>query len=377
MKKNILLAGILALSLASCKKEGCMDENASNFNHDAKKDNGSCAYNAPSTYLFTDANGNSTVSYGGQVERLDQLGELVTYAKSANSTLVTASALNDMFMNAGGNGNGNFSFSSTKNLKSKCYVLDTTTFANYFSELALASASNGNTATNGSAGTLTSGTSTYLFSANGIEYTQLIEKGLMGAVFYYQMNSVYFSDSKMNVDNTVAVDPGAGEYFTEMAHHFDEAFGYFGTPIDFPTNTTGIRYWGKYCNSQNAVYGFNATLMNAFLNGRYAITKSDYTGRDAQIVIIRENMEKLSASRAVTYIDEALSYFGTDQAKFLHVISETYGFINALKYSPVETRKMTPTQVDNLLADFGTNFWNLTTTDLNLIKSTLVSTYNL
>src|SRR5690606_16979703 len=69
MKKNILFAGILVISLASCKKEGCMDENASNFNQDAKKDNGSCTYNAPSTYLFTDANGNSTVSYSGQLER--------------------------------------------------------------------------------------------------------------------------------------------------------------------------------------------------------------------------------------------------------------------------------------------------------------------
>jgi hypothetical protein len=33
-----------ALSLTSCKKEGCTDENAINYNEDAKKDDGSCEY---------------------------------------------------------------------------------------------------------------------------------------------------------------------------------------------------------------------------------------------------------------------------------------------------------------------------------------------
>ena len=40
------LLPIVALLLFSCKKEGCMDTNAYNFNHDAEKDNGTCLYNA-------------------------------------------------------------------------------------------------------------------------------------------------------------------------------------------------------------------------------------------------------------------------------------------------------------------------------------------
>lgn len=42
--KNILLVAVAGLFLFSCKKDGCMDNNAYNFNHDAQKDNGSCLY---------------------------------------------------------------------------------------------------------------------------------------------------------------------------------------------------------------------------------------------------------------------------------------------------------------------------------------------
>lgn len=46
MKKTLkyaLVASIIVLS-ASCKKEGCTDEAATNYNEDAKKDDGSCTY---------------------------------------------------------------------------------------------------------------------------------------------------------------------------------------------------------------------------------------------------------------------------------------------------------------------------------------------
>lgn len=378
MKNTIIYSlAILALTTVSCKKEGCTDQTASNYNYDAKKDNGSCEYNAPTTYNFKDVNGNSTVSYSGQTERLNQLEEMTTYAKSGNASAISASVLNDMYANTGGNGGGNFSFTSSKQLKSKTFAPDTTMFFAFFDSIEVASLDYAATAADGQAGTLSSGQSTYLFSANGIEYAQLIEKGLMGAVLYYQMTSVYLDDDKMNVDNTTAVDPGAGKYYTVMEHHFDEAFGYFGVETDFPSNTNNIRFWGKYCNSRDAELGSNATIMNAFLSGRYAITQNDLTARDAQRLILQENIETLTAAQAVYYLDQGVSYFGNDQAKFLHVVSEAWAFINAIKYSPVATRRMNTTEVDALITQFGTNFWNLTTTDLNTIKATLVSTYNL
>ncbi len=45
-KTNALLTLTLMIGVgfSSCKKKGCMDENAANYNEDAKKDDGSCVY---------------------------------------------------------------------------------------------------------------------------------------------------------------------------------------------------------------------------------------------------------------------------------------------------------------------------------------------
>jgi hypothetical protein len=44
--------------------------------------------------------------------------------------------------------------------------------------------------------------------ANGREFTQLIEKGIMGSVFYNQIYNTYFSEARTgdDVENTVLRD---------------------------------------------------------------------------------------------------------------------------------------------------------------------------
>lgn len=258
----------------------------------------------------------------------------------------------------------------------KCLAADTSLFIDYMDSLAIASQDYASAASDGQAGTLTSGTSTYLFAANGIEYTQLIEKGLMGAVFMYQATQIYFGSGKMNVDNTTAVDAGAGEYYTEMEHHWDEAFGYFGVPVDFPTNTTGIRFWGKYCNSRDGDLGCNAVMMNGFLRGRAAISQDALDIRDEEILNIRNMWEKISARQAVQYLEDAKSNFGVDNALFLHQLSEAYAFIMCLKYVPLETRVITYTEIETLLdTNIGTDFWQVTQIDLTNAINSLNSIY--
>lgn len=49
MKKNVLLAILLigGVTITSCKREGCTDSTANNYDESAKKDDGSCTYDVP------------------------------------------------------------------------------------------------------------------------------------------------------------------------------------------------------------------------------------------------------------------------------------------------------------------------------------------
>jgi hypothetical protein len=186
--------------------------------------------------------------------------------------------------------------------------------------------------------------------------------------------NTYFGAGKMDVDNTTAVDAGAGKYYTEMEHHWDEAFGYFGVSIDFPT-TVPDRFWGKYCNNQDASINCNADMMDQFLLGRAAITGNVLEDRNAAIAAIRTEWEDVSAYQAMNYLDDAVGFFGSDDAKFLHVLSEAYAFAWNLRYAPVETRRMNTTEHAALMAMFNTNFWTMTVADINAIKNTIDAKY--
>jgi hypothetical protein len=79
--------------------------------------------------------------------------------------------------------------SYSKNLISKCFAGDTTMFLDFMDQLAIASAEGGE-ATNGAAGVLVTGSTDptvgYRVNENGVELTQVIEKGLMGGVFFFR-----------------------------------------------------------------------------------------------------------------------------------------------------------------------------------------------
>jgi len=121
-----------------------------------------------------------------------------------------------------------------------------------------------------------------------------------------------------------------------MEHYFDEAFGYFGVPADFPNAATleDTRFWGKYCNArENGLYpGINDQMSTAFRTARAAITAKEYETRDEAIQTIQQTWAKIAAASAVDYLEQGLSTSGTPTYKRHHVISEAIGFMIALKY---------------------------------------------
>lgn len=328
------------------------------------------SYTVPAEYNFTNVN------YSGQTTRLDMVAEIKTYLSTGNTqgTVLNAQKMKDMYANLNSAFTNSALNAPGKDIKSKVFLSDQPLFETYMDNIAAASQSTVN-GSNGTAGVVTSSTDAnkkYLCDANGIEWGQVIEKGLMGSLMYYQTTAVYLDASKIGntVDNTTVV-AGQG---TNMEHHWDESFGYFGVPVNFPTTTTGVRFWGKYCNDRNALLSTNSTIMNAFLKGRAAISNKDYTTRDAQVVIIRNTWEKVIAATIISYVNSTKLKL-TDDGIRNHNLSEIKGFLMSLKCNP--TKKVTNTDIADIENLLGTNFYNITSGNLDQIKDKLSTIYEL
>ncbi len=99
-----------------------------------------------------------------------------------------------------------------------------------------------------------------------------------------------------------------GENYTSMEHYFDEAFGYFGAPVDFPSSMSidDARFQAKYCGRRDGgLYsGINEEISLAFRTGRAAIVAKNYEARDEAIQVVMEKWSMVSASTAVVYLNK-------------------------------------------------------------------------
>ncbi|MFT5568918.1 MAG: hypothetical protein ACI9RP_000954, partial [Cyclobacteriaceae bacterium] len=167
----------------------------------------------PDTYTF-ERDGSSTVDFRGQTARLDMLSEMKSYVVEGDAgKAVSRDLLLDMF----GNQNSPFADeefnATTKNLESKTLISDVDYYKGLFAELERASnayVANPSEAMQGVSGLLQRGnTDRYiLVNEKGWEFTQFIEKGLLGSVFFHQIFNVYLTESRIgpDVDNESLVE---------------------------------------------------------------------------------------------------------------------------------------------------------------------------
>ncbi len=323
-------------------------------------------YEVPTQYNFTNLN------YSGQTTRLDMMAELANYMKTANTkgTSISAAKMIDLFANT----NAAFSVAalntSGKKLKDKVYTIDQAIIEAYMDSLASISNSSVN-GSNGVAGVVVSpndASKKYLCNANGFEYAQFIDKGMFGSLIYYQ--AMNYLDNLSSKDNaTIVASEG-----TVMEHNADEAFGYFGVPIDFPTNVTGLRAWGNYCNRRNPILSTNKTIMDAFLLCRAAISNKDYTKRDEAIKTIKDTWEKVIASTAINYLNTSKANI-TDDAVRNHNLSECYNFVKSLSYRT--DKKISNAQINQVLTYLGNNFYTITSANIDQARDLLSTVYGL
>lgn len=278
-------------------------------------------YTVPTTYNF------ENVNFNAQTKLLLMADALVNEINLANANpnhIVTAARLNALFNNTG-NPFSDASLNSS-GLKLADWVPATikTDIANYFDSVDVYSHSAA-VASNGVAGVVPSAVSAsklYLLSPTGKFYSQIVKKAIMG-ICAYNIANVYMKDS---INSTTDV--------TKLAHYWDAAFGFFGVPIDFPTNTTGLKYFGSYSNQVNNGLKSNANIMNAFLRGRAAISNNDIATMKGQAKILIATLDTLDAACIVQEMHEtdenlekgdAVAAYGT--------LSETLGFIRNLSYN--------------------------------------------
>jgi hypothetical protein len=359
---------------------------------------------APATYAFERA-GTSSVSFGGQTTRIEMGGEFVSALKSTSETL---ESLNAKFAHTAGE--NNFSDAdlnaSSKSIRSKVaastdfYASNTTDataikadFDSWISAQVNDVFPNWDMdASAGNAGQIqeAGGGSVRYVSAKGIEYNQLINKGLIGALMVDQILNNYLSpavlDAASNVADNDADALNNGKNYTTMEHKWDEAFGYlYGKEADITAPTlNNDSFLNKYLSRVEGdadFAGISEEIYNAFKLGRAAIVAKDYATRNVQAEILREKISEIVGIRAVYYLQQGKNNLPTDKGGAFHDLSEGIGFIYSLQFTrePNSTASyFTKEEIDGFMTTLqsGNGFWDLSSETLDEMSATIAGRFN-
>jgi hypothetical protein len=381
-----LFAGTLSFN-------GCQDDDAMNL-----------ALEVPSDYSFT-REAQTTVSFSGQTTRIAMAGELASAMIDFDQT---AEGLANMFLNT----QGTMPFddadlnASTKSIRSKVAASRDLFFTNATASAAIRTTmdewltaqvnevfpNRNELASAGQAGQIADGSSVRYVNANGLEYNQALAKSLIGALMYDQTVNNYLSTAVLD-ENTNQEDNDMGtvvdgEPYTNMEHKWDEAFGYlFGgsqtpaTPLEDLGDGDGFlnKYLGRV--EDDADYaGIAAAVELAFRTGRAAIVAGDYTERDRQAAIIKENLTKVLAVRAVYYLKQGEAALITSPVNFggaFHDLSEGYGFVYSLRFVAGQDATAVDGWISDLTNASANGFWDLDTATINTIANEIATTYGI
>ncbi|MFG6687696.1 DUF4856 domain-containing protein [Mariniflexile sp. HNIBRBA6329] len=387
MKRILSMVAVATVLLTSCSND----------------DDNSNPIETPSTYVFTRSSA-STVNFEGQTTRIQMADELVNALKDNTKTDV---ALQAMFAHSqNDNDFANVTLNtSDKNVRSKVaastdYFSANTTVSNaikadfegWITSQVTNVFPNWNTvATAGNAGQLQQaggGTIRYI-NGKGLEYNQALAKGLIGALMMDQILNNYLSPAVLDAGSNVADNNNGvletGKNYTSMEHKWDEAFGYLYGSEANPAEPVldADQFLSEYIDRVGADSDFSTLaedVFNAFKLGRAAIVAKNYTIRDQQAEIIRENLSIVPAVRGVFYLQASKANLGVDNARAFHALSEAYGFIYSLQFTrkPNSTEPyVTKAEVDGYLAQLmaGNGFWDITETTIDNISDAIAAKF--
>lgn len=380
---NITILSLLAITflISGCKDEVVDPGPDAGFlasSVDAIEDVDLGSFTIPTSYDLDGAF--APGAYNGQSRRLAQLQEIADSSRNEpiywNLREAIANENRDQFASADAQGNSD--------IRTKIDELNfdngNTSVADRFAELAdsLTQSSQANytiTASNGRAGMITTGSNKRHVSGNGLEYIQLLEKGLYGAMMYDQMVDDYLRPTQAGAENEAGNNESAAgadyaELGTDRQHRFDEVFGYLGANPDTYPNTANTsngdgqfiaNYTFDFSDEIEDAFGINIaqSLMDAFIFGR-AVLKAgqgfgpdDETTNEVYYNAARSDIKLYTelglAAAAYHYLNDAIADI-TDEDK-LHHLSEALAFIYALSFN--SEGRLTATEAHQVLIALG------------------------
>lgn len=373
------------------------------------------SFETPASYDFS-RDGQSTVAFGGQTTRIQMATELVDAMK--NFDAATETSLFEMYRNEAEGGGDVSPFTeaalnaSDKSIRSKVassrdYFSDNATegtvVKNQFEEWLTRQVTevfrNEEVAASaGVAGQLADGNSVRYVSRQGLEYNQLVAKGLLGALMVDQMLNNYLSAAVLDEgDNREKNEAGTleeGENYTTMEHKWDEAYGYlYGTAEDpaNPNRTIGDddeflnEYVGRVSEDPDFA-GIADNIYEALKTGRAAIVAGDYEARDQQVATIRQKISEVVAIRAIYYLQQGKAALNQSTANYgnaFHALSEAYGFIYSLRFTrqpdtdaPYFSKNDVDGFLEDLINDGADGLWSVTPETLDTLSEAIAAPFS-
>ena len=364
---------------------------------------------APSTYDFT-RDGQNTVDFSGQTTRINMAHELADALLSFDQTTeeilgmyqheAGATSFSDPTLN-----------SSDKNVRSKVaasrdYFATNTVegtiikeqFEDWMARQVNEVFVNEEVlAEPGIAGQVADGSSVRYVSAQGLEYNQLVGKGLIGAMMVDQMLNNYLSpavlDEASNRDENNTTTLADGKPYTTMEHKWDEAYGYaYGASANVSDPNVDLGsddFLNKYISrveDDPDFTGIADEIFQAFKLGRAAIVAQNYGVRDQQAAIIREKVSEVIGIRTVYYLQQGKATLeGTtpDYGATFHNLSEAYGFMYSLRFTrqpdnnlPYASSAEVDDWLQQLLSDGEQGLWDVSPETLDDLSEAVANRFN-
>lgn len=310
------------------------------------------AYEVPATYTFENAiiNGNAAST------RLKMLKILIEEAEEGNQvgTKVSANKLIDKFTNnQAASPFVSEGISATFSLKDATSPVFYEKFDPFAYRLEMASQATDSGASYTAGVMKSKSNSVKLYDAKGYAPYELIEKGLMGAMQYYQITSVLFKDTKI----------GAAVEKTERQKNLDLAFAYLGIADDYP-GFEKTPFWVEYLGTVGQILNNNDNVIfKAFIKGRAAINNNDNTAVTESASTIIKEFERSAAGMGLRYLIRAKTYYTSDPVRKNAGLSEGYGFIEGLRYNSSKT--ISEAEINELLMLIGENNWSTSLENIN------------